>query len=111
VGSSAEIDYLVVRQGRVVPVEVKSGKGGSLCSLHMVLDNYPECPEGYVLYSSVFARVAQQRLTFIPLYYAGHLADPRLAIAYPPPPCYPLEQCKAIYTYTQAMEKVRRRRP
>ena len=76
-GSSAEVDYLTVRDGKIVPVEVKSGAGGSLRSLHLMLDTYPNCPEGLVLYSGTYARRPEQRLTFLPLYYAGSLGDPR----------------------------------
>lgn len=76
-GSSAEVDYLVVREGRIVPVEVKSGAGGSLRSLHRMLDTYANCPEGVVLCSGTYARRPEQRLTFLPLYYAGSVGDPR----------------------------------
>lgn len=76
-GSSAEVDYLAVREGRIVPVEVKSGAGGSLRSLHLMLDAYPNCPEGVVLYSGAYARRPGQRLTFMPLYTAGSIGDPR----------------------------------
>ena len=73
-GSNAEVDYLVVRDGRVVPVEVKSGAGGSL---HLMLNTYPQCPEGVVLYSGTYARRPEQHLSFVPLYYAGAVGDPR----------------------------------
>ena len=76
-GSSAEVDYLVVRKGRIVPVEVKSGASGSLRSLRRMLDAYRDCPEGLVLYSGTYARLREQRLTFLPLYYAGSVGDPR----------------------------------
>ncbi len=76
-GSSAEVDYLVVREGKIVPVEVKSGAGGSLRSLRLMLDTYANCPEGIVLYSGTHARLPEQRLTFLPLYYAGCVGDPR----------------------------------
>ncbi len=33
-GSTAEVDYLYPLGGRLIPVEVKAGKGGSLSSLH-----------------------------------------------------------------------------
>ena len=33
-GSSAEIDYLIQHEGRIIPIEVKSGSTGSLKSLH-----------------------------------------------------------------------------
>lgn len=76
-GSSAEVDYVVVRDGRIVPLEVKSGARGSLRSLHLMLDNYRNCPEGLVLYSGTYARLPEQRLTFFPLYYAASVGDPR----------------------------------
>lgn len=75
-GSSAEVDYLVVREGRVVPVEVKSGAGGSLRSLHLMLAAYPDCPEGLVLSSRTYACLPEQQLSFLPLYYAGSVGDP-----------------------------------
>ena len=75
--SNAEVDYLAIRDGQIVPVEVKSGSGGSLRSLHLMLDTYANCPEGLVLYSGTYAHRPEQRLTFLPLYYAGSLGDPR----------------------------------
>ena len=73
-GSTAEVDYLLNKDGRIYAVEVKSGKGGSLRSLHLLLDNYPDCSEGLVLYSGTWAELPEQKLRFIPLYYAGSLA-------------------------------------
>ena len=35
--SNAEIDYLLSHQNRVIPVEVKAGKTGTLKSLHLFL--------------------------------------------------------------------------
>jgi hypothetical protein len=35
--SSAEVDYVIAGQGKVIPVEVKAGKSGSLKSLHVFL--------------------------------------------------------------------------
>jgi len=67
----------VVRDGRIVPVEVKSGAGGSLRSLHLMLERYANCPEGLVLYSGTYARLPDRRVTFLPLYYAGSIGDPR----------------------------------
>ncbi len=80
-GSSAEVDFLVARDGKVVPIEVKSGAGGSLRSLHLLLATYQSCPEGIVLFSGTFAHRPEQRLTFMPLYYAGTLGDPRPDVA------------------------------
>ena len=80
-GSSAEVDFLVAQAGRVVPIEVKSGAGGSLRSLHLLLATYPSCAEGVVLSSGTFAHRPEQRLTFMPLYYAGSLGDRRPDVA------------------------------
>jgi predicted AAA+ superfamily ATPase len=73
-GSSAEVDYLVVRDGLIHPVEVKSGTGGKLRSLHRVLADYPACGDGWVLSGGPFGRRPEQRIEFIPLYFTGTLA-------------------------------------
>jgi uncharacterized protein len=40
--SSAEVDYLVAHEHKVLPLEVKSGPGSTLKSLHMFLLSHPE---------------------------------------------------------------------
>ncbi|NQZ59191.1 MAG: ATP-binding protein [Lentisphaeraceae bacterium] len=72
--SNAEVDFLVQKESKIHPVEVKSGKGGSLKSLHLFLDKYKECGEGYVLYSGPYAELPEKKLCFLPLYYCSHLA-------------------------------------
>jgi len=42
----AEIDYLVTINYQVVPIEVKSGKGSTLKSLHYFLETHKESPYG-----------------------------------------------------------------
>lgn len=79
-GSSAEVDYLAVRAGKILPVEVKSGEAGALRSLHLFLQNYPHCAAGVVLSSRPPARLAEQRLRFLPLYLAGQLNRPDLEL-------------------------------
>ena len=74
-GSSAEIDYLAVRQGNIYPVEVKSGASGSLKSLHMMLEKYQNCPQGLVLYSDTYKELPEQKITFMPLYCAAIIND------------------------------------
>jgi hypothetical protein len=76
-GSSAEVDYLAVVDGVVHAVEVKSGPAGSLRSLHLLLAAHPGMAGGLVLQSGPFAVLPEQRLTFLPLYYAGSVGDPR----------------------------------
>jgi predicted AAA+ superfamily ATPase len=74
-GSSAEVDYLAVRQGNIYPVEVKSGAGGSLKSLHLMLEKYQNCSQGLVLYSGTYKELPEQKLTFMPLYCAAIISD------------------------------------
>ena len=73
--SNAEVDYLVVRQGNIYPVEVKSGAGGSMKSLHLMLEKYPNCPQGLVLYSGIYKELPKQKLIFMPLYCAAGISD------------------------------------
>lgn len=68
--SSAKVDYLIVKDGKILPIEVKSGASGKLKSLHMLLQKYPNCPTGYVFSSAHYAELSEQKLVFMPLYYA-----------------------------------------
>lgn len=79
-GSNAEVDYLVVRAGKIYPVEVKSGRGGSLRSLHLMLEKYQNCPQGLVLYSGTSKTIPEQKLVFMPLYCVANIGDRRLPV-------------------------------
>jgi hypothetical protein len=61
----------VQQDGKIHPLEVKSGSGRQLRSMHMVLSAYPACGDGFVLYSGPYGQRPEQRISFIPLYYAG----------------------------------------
>jgi len=45
-GAQAEIDYLWQHQAQVIPIEVKSGPGTTLKSLHMFLETHHQSPYG-----------------------------------------------------------------
>lgn len=45
-GSEAEVDYLVVQNNKIFPLEVKSGKGGTLKSMHLFLKQYDQTEFG-----------------------------------------------------------------
>ncbi len=75
--SSAEIDYLAVVSGKIHPMEVKSGPAGKLRSLHLFLKQYPQASEGAVLSMQPYADLPEQRLKFIPLYFAFSAAGGR----------------------------------
>lgn len=68
--SAAEVDYLALTKGIVHPVEVKSGASGSLKSLHLCLQTYPALGEAMVFSSRNFERLTEQKLVFVPLYFA-----------------------------------------
>lgn len=53
------------------PIEIKSGPSGRLKSLHLCLQTYPNCLEGIVFSEAPYAEPPEQRLKFIPLYFAG----------------------------------------
>jgi uncharacterized protein len=73
--SNAEVDYLTIQNGKIYPIEVKSGPGGKLKSLHIMLEKYPNCPKGLVLYSGPYKELLEQRLTFLPLYATPIIGD------------------------------------
>ena len=79
-GSSAEVDYLAVENGNIYPIKVKSGPGGSLRSLHLLLDNYPNCPQGIVLYGGPYRNPTDQKLVFLPLFCASTVGERRPSI-------------------------------
>jgi len=68
--SSAEVDYLAVIKGKIFPIEVKSGSSGRLKSMHLCLHNYPNCRKGFVFSTRSYADLPEQKITFIPLYFA-----------------------------------------
>jgi predicted AAA+ superfamily ATPase len=44
--STAEVDYLLQRNSDIYPIEVKSGHGGALRSLHLFLETHPHTLQG-----------------------------------------------------------------
>jgi len=66
--STAEVDYLIVKDGEIFPVEVKSGPAGKLKSMHIFLDEHPDCRKGYVMSPVVFKKQEVKKLVFAPVY-------------------------------------------
>ena len=69
-GSSAEVDYLAVKEDGLWGVEVKSGSPGRIKSLRMLLDRFPACRGGIVLSSAPYSELPDQKLILAPLYFA-----------------------------------------
>lgn len=68
--SSAEVDYVAVINGKICPVEVKSGLSGRLKSLHLFLQTYKNCRKGIVLSTRPYAELPEKNVVFLPLYFA-----------------------------------------
>ena len=78
--ANAEVDFLFAKNGTVYPVEVKSGKTGTLRSLHSYIEN-SDCTVAIRLYSGEYSveeavtpmRKKPYTLINLPLYCAGRL--------------------------------------
>lgn len=71
VGASSEVDFVMVEDGKIIPIEVKSGKSGSLKSLHYLLDKYPNI-EKAIVFSQAKSGV-NDKIQFVPIYFAGQV--------------------------------------
>lgn|SRR3990167_428241 len=67
-GSEAEIDYIVARDMQMIPIEVKAGKGSTLKSMHLFLQEHPEVPYGIRFSTQNFSRY--EKIISYPLYAA-----------------------------------------
>ena len=79
-GSNAEVDYLAVHESNIYPLEVKSGARGSLRSLHLMLEKYPNCPYGLVLYDGTYKMRTEQKIMFLPLYSVAVIGNKRATV-------------------------------
>ena len=80
--SNAELDFLTVKDGNVIPVEVKSGKTGTLRSLHSYIEN-SNANFAIRLYSGEYSiehavtpiQKKEYTLINLPLYLASRIED------------------------------------
>ena len=68
-GTSSEIDFVVVENGKIIPIEVKAGKSGSLKSLHYLLDHHAHIVEA-VVYSNARLGI-DDKVKYVPMIFAG----------------------------------------
>ncbi|NOY75748.1 MAG: DUF4143 domain-containing protein, partial [Kiritimatiellaeota bacterium] len=68
--SNAEVDYVISMNERIVPLEVKSGKTGTLKSLRLFIDSH-QLPLGIKISLSNFSK--HENICSIPLYAIGNL--------------------------------------
>ena len=71
--SNAEVDYLMMIDGTVYPVEVKDGPSGKLRSLHIYRDTY-QPSWSVVFHAGKAGALKNERIVFLPLYFAGAFA-------------------------------------
>jgi predicted AAA+ superfamily ATPase len=71
-GALAEIDYLQEEGGHVIPIEVKSGHGSTLRSMHQFLTDHPKSPFGIRFWSQNYLEMGN--ILSKPLYAVATLA-------------------------------------
>lgn len=67
--STAEVDFLAVKQGQIIPIEVKSGASGRLRSLHLFLEQYPQTPFAYIFLDAPYQEPKEDKFIYMPLYF------------------------------------------
>ena len=73
--STAEVDYLLEVNNKIIPIEVKNSPSGRLKSLHLLLDQFPDIKKAFVLSHAEYGKKEDQKLEFVPLYYAGRISS------------------------------------
>lgn len=68
--SQAEVDYVIQHAGVVIPIEVKSGSGSTLKSMHSFLDSHGQSPYGIRFSTHNFSELVVDKKTIrsMPLY-------------------------------------------
>lgn len=66
VGGEAEVDYLIQDDEHIIPIEVKSGKGTTLKSMHVFLEHHPVSPYGIRVSTQNYS--LYQNIRSLPLY-------------------------------------------
>jgi len=64
--SNAEVDYLIVKDGNIYPIEIKNGPSGKLKSLHLFLEEHCKIEKGFVLNSGNIGTL--NNIFFLPIY-------------------------------------------
>ncbi|MDR0306485.1 MAG: AAA family ATPase [Chitinispirillales bacterium] len=68
--SQAEVDYLIQNNGKIIPIEVKSGKKGKMQSMHLYLD---EKKSEYGIRTSLENFTKYDNIRVLPLYAIGNV--------------------------------------
>jgi len=68
-GVSSEVDFIIMKDNAIIPIEVKSGKKGALKSLHYLLENNNQIERAIVY--SLAKKGKEKKIEFVPIYWAG----------------------------------------
>ena len=71
--SSAEVDYLIQRGEKIIPIEVKSGAGTTLKSMHLFLESHPQTPFGIRFSTQNYSK--HDNLLSLPLYSVAAITN------------------------------------
>ncbi|MDA9271930.1 DUF4143 domain-containing protein [bacterium] len=64
--SNAEVDFIILKNGEIIPVEVKSASKGSMKSLHLFMESHPNSTFGLKISTEPFFQ--HENLMEVPLY-------------------------------------------
>lgn len=80
-GSDAEVDFTILYDGKIIPVEVKSGHNSHLRSLHLFMDEMPHniavrvWSEPFSINEITTSKGKKIKLINLPFYYVAQLQD------------------------------------
>ena len=67
--ASAEVDFVIAKDGEIIPIEVKAGKNTKIKSMVNLLESYPNIKKA-IVYSTKNQK-AEGKIEYIPIYLAG----------------------------------------
>ncbi|MDR2585507.1 MAG: DUF4143 domain-containing protein, partial [Prevotellaceae bacterium] len=70
--SQAEVDYIIQKKGKIIPIEVKSGTSGKMQSLHLFLK---EKQVEYGIRTSLENFAQYDKIKVYPLYAIGNIVN------------------------------------
>jgi predicted AAA+ superfamily ATPase len=74
--SQAEVDYVIVKNQQIIPIEVKAGKGSTLRSMHAFLQEHPQSPYGIRFSTQNYS--VYEKIHSLPLYAVVNSVDASL---------------------------------
>jgi uncharacterized protein len=67
--STAEVDYVIIEEGSIIPIEVKASAKGALRSLHVLLESHQHITKAYIFSEAPLGKLDQYN--FVPIAYVN----------------------------------------